>query len=70
MAAKTYRTVQGDAWDSIAYKLWGKEHFMHYLMAANPAHLDILVFTAGIKLSVPALPVSSTTTEGLPPWMQ
>lgn len=43
---------------------------MHYLMAANPAHLDILVFTAGIELSVPALPVSSTTTEGLPPWIR
>lgn len=71
MAAKTYRTVQGDAWDSIAHKLWGKEHLMHYLMTANPSHIDVLVFPAGVELSVPALPTPATTTvKGLPPWIQ
>ena len=69
MAAK-YRTVQGDAWDSIAYKLWGKEHLMHILMAANPSHIDVLVFPAGVELSVPALPTVTTTVKDLPPWMQ
>ena len=68
MAGK-YRTIQGDAWDAIAYRLWGKEHLMHFLLAANPAHMDVLTFPAGVELTVPDLPASATATAELPPWM-
>ena len=32
---KTYTTVQGDLWDSIAYKTLGSVHYTDKLMAAN-----------------------------------
>lgn len=68
--AGSYRTVQGDAWDAIAYRLWGKEHLMHYLMSANPRWMDVLIFPAGVVLAVPDLPVAATTiTAELPPWI-
>ena len=70
MAGK-YRTIQGDAWDAIAYRLWGKEHLMHIIMAANPAHMDVLIFPAGVELIVPDLPTTvTTTTAELPPWIR
>ena len=37
---KTYTTIQGDMWDSIAYKLYGDE---------------IFIFGAGTVLNVPEL---------------
>ena len=70
MAGK-YRTIQGDAWDAIAYRLWGKEHLMHFLLAANPAYMDVLTFPAGVELIVPDMPAATavTSTAELPPWM-
>ena len=70
--AANYRTIQGDAWDAIAYRLWGKEHLMHLLMAANPAHMDVLIFPAGVELVVPDLPATAltTSTAELPPWIR
>lgn len=61
----TYLTTQADTWDSIAYRLYGQERHMHELVAANPEHLDVLVFPAGVELRVPH--VQSKAKE-LPPW--
>ena len=60
---KTYTTVQGDMWDSIAYKCYGDESGINVLMAGNENYVD---FPAGIVLDVPEYtkPVTST----LPPW--
>lgn len=63
----TYTTTQGDAWDSIAYKLWGEERLAHKLMQANPEHMDVLLFPAGVELCVPEVAKPHTTME-LPPW--
>lgn len=69
----TVTTIAGDGWDSIAKRLWGDERLMHVLMQANPAHMDVLIFTADVVLVVPNLPRSSTSLNqidlGLPPWM-
>ena len=54
--AATYTTVQGDTWDSVAYKLWRREECAAYLMEANYRHLDTLVFSSGTTLNVPDLP--------------
>lgn len=67
--ATSYRTLQGDCWDSIALSLWGTELLMHELMKANPEHADILVFPAGIELVVPEVE-TSITAKDLPPWMR
>lgn len=67
MTAKTYTTMQGDAWDAIAYRLWGEERLFMLLMAANPEYLDTVIFPAGVMLTVPARPAQPQTLE-LPPW--
>ena len=63
---KTYTTVQGDMWDSIAYKCYGDESGINVLMDANETYVDTVVFPAGVVLAVPEYikPVTNT----LPPW--
>lgn len=54
--ANTYTTVQGDTWDLIAYKLYGEEKCMRYLIEANWPLLDVLIFPSGTVLNVPDIP--------------
>lgn len=63
---KTYTTVQGDMWDSVAQKLYGAEEALNVLLEANQQYQDYVVFPAGLLLTVPdySAPVSSE----LPPW--
>ena len=57
--SKTYTTVQGDRWDSVAYKQLGSCAYAPNLMAANPQHLGYFV----------TLPDTETQTSStLPPW--
>jgi phage tail protein X len=69
MAGKIHRTIQGDAWDSIAYRLWGDERFGARLIAANPEHADALLFPAGVALVLPEVDASPLPAKSLPPWM-
>ena len=62
----TYSTVQGDTWDGIAYKLGGSEACMIPLIQANLHYADTVIFSGGITLNVPELPVE--TSDNLPPW--
>lgn len=65
----TYTTESGDVWDLIAYKVYGDEMRMDWLMKNNIAHLDTFVFGAGVKLNTPALPeTTSTQTAAMPAW--
>lgn len=64
--AGTYTTVQGDTWDNIAFKVYGKESYADFLMENNYPYLDILVFPSGVVLNTPDMP-EETSTE-LPPW--
>lgn len=54
--ANTYTTQQGDAWDGIAFRVYGAEKYTGFLMQANFKHLDTFVFDAGVVLQTPALP--------------
>ncbi|WP_338842053.1 tail protein X [Paenibacillus glucanolyticus] len=63
---KTYRTIQGDTWDSIAFSVAGTESFMSNLINANLEHVEVVIFPAGINLNVPEVPVPVSST--LPPW--
>lgn len=69
MSVDTYITLQGDAWDAIAYRLWGEERFFMALVTANPEHLDVVIFEAGVRLKVPPMPERVVKTE-LPPWVE
>lgn len=65
--ATTYITQQGDAWDAIAYKVYGSTAYTGHLMQANFPLLDIFVFDAGVVLQVPDLPAEDDTAA-LPIW--
>lgn len=62
---KTYITIQGDMWDSIAYRLYGSEKYVGILMQANVELLDIFIFGAGTVLTIPELDVEETE---MPSW--
>ncbi|GAB7080839.1 tail protein X [Megalodesulfovibrio paquesii] len=66
----TYTTQQGDMWDLVAFRLWGRETLFHHLLAANPAHREAVVFGPGVVLTVPELPAGTqlTTADTRPPW--
>lgn len=63
----TYTTVQGDMWDSIAYKVFGNELYMKELLTANEVYRNIAVFPAGITLVIPAINTLKSS-KILPPW--
>lgn len=63
----TYTTTQGDAWDLIAYQLWGDERLMLALIRANREYADVVIFSAGVVLVVPDLPETASAAS-LPPW--
>ena len=56
-----YISTQGDWWDVIAMKVYGKkrgnEHLMYRLIEANYHLRHIANFPAGVKVTVPAIPV-------------
>lgn len=62
----TYKTVSGDTWDLIAYKILGSEVYMEELLNANQEYKDFIVFPANINLTVPEITVPTVST--LPPW--
>lgn len=68
MAASTYTTIQGDMWDTIAYRLWGNEMLSHHLLASNPSYRNMVIFPSGITLTVPSLSTELTTKAVDPPW--
>ena len=65
---ETYTTIQGDTWDLIAYKVYGAEKYMRYLIEANWEQIDVLRFSSGTVLNVPDLP--EETDEDAPFWRQ
>lgn len=67
MKGKTYTTIQGDAWDAIAYKVYGDESYTGWLMQHNLSLLDTFVFGAGVVLNTPDLPEGDTSTDA-PIW--
>ena len=65
---KTYTTVQGDMWDSIAFAQLGDVAHTDKLMNANLRYREYYTFPAGIVLTLPEIP--ERTSDTLPPWKQ
>ena len=63
-----YVTTQGDTFDGIAKKTLGDEHFLTDIMRENPQQIDVAVFSAGVKLTIPD--VESAETYAAPPWRE
>lgn len=62
----TYRTISGDTWDMISYRVYGTSEFMPLLIEANVRVAETTVFAAGIVLNVPEKPAEAASD--LPPW--
>lgn len=65
---RTYTTVQGDMWDSVAYAKLGNVAHTDKLMNVNPQYREYYIFPAGITLVLPEVPENVSNT--LPPWKQ
>jgi len=68
--SKTYTTVQGDMWDSIAHAQLGDVAHTDKLMNLNTAYRDYYIFPAGITLVLPNIIIEESSAANLPPWKQ
>lgn len=50
---KTYKTISGDTFDSIAYAEYGSCDYADRIMTANIDKIEYLVFPAGVVLNLP-----------------
>ena len=66
----TITTVSGDAWDTIAKRVYGDERKAQFLMEAreNVRLLDIQIFSAGVAVAVPDIPQETADADDLPDW--
>lgn len=66
---KVYRTVSGDTWDLIAFKVYGSEGYFHDLIRSNLRLIDIAIFDANIPVIIPEIAdEENDSDERLPPW--
>ena len=67
-----YRTVSGDTWDLIAYKLFGHEKYYKELIRNNLKLLDISIFQSNVPIIVPEITIETSTSSinssKTPPW--
>ncbi|MBQ7154849.1 MAG: tail protein X [Synergistaceae bacterium] len=66
-----YRTIQGDNWDLIAYRVYeglGGEKLTSALIDANPQYVLMVEFPAGCILEIPEVYIPAAKT--LPPWLR
>lgn len=64
--SKTYTTISGDMWDTIAYKTLGNEAYTDKLIKNNLQYRHVTVFQAGTVLDIPD--VEEEVSVELPPW--
>lgn len=65
-----YRTISGDTWDLISYKVYGNEKYFSKLIKANIELVDIVIFDSNIPIIIPDLDVNfdKALNDKLPPW--
>lgn len=65
----TITTRQGDTWDILAKRIYGDEHDMKALIAANLNHRKTVIFPYGAVINVPETETEAVVISvGLPPW--
>ena len=64
---KIYSTIQGDTFDIIAKKIYGSEEYMTEILKANQQYNNVVVFSAGVKISCPEVS-KKTLSYLLPLW--
>lgn len=48
-----YKTILGDEWDMISFKVYGTDKLVGTLMKANAKYAGVHKFEAGIEIEVP-----------------
>ena len=66
MASVIHTTSHNEAWDEIAKKYYGSEHYMHLLLEANPQLSGYELLPANLQVLVPEKP--ETLETKLPIW--
>lgn len=62
-----YTTRQGDTFDELALQVYDSEKKAHLLIEANPDYADVLIFDAGVALTIPVYE-NTAPLETLAPW--
>ena len=66
---KTTLSRMGETWDMVAKRVYGDEHFMDVLIAANISLRSIVLFPYGVEIVTPEIDTNSTVYDiNLPPW--
>lgn len=63
-----YTTVQGDRWDTVAFKAYGDATKYSAIAEVNPTVPKNVVIPSGVVLNIPVLETATTETSNLPPW--
>lgn len=64
---RKYKTISGDTWDMIAYKVYGDCKYIDKLMEANINLAEVFIFSANTIINCPEISVE-ITADTLPPW--
>lgn len=64
---KTYVTKAGETFDLLALREYGEERRANYIMEANLEYCDVLIFDAGVTLTIPIIETTDIPST-LPPW--
>ncbi|MCE5343404.1 MAG: hypothetical protein LLF96_07465 [Eubacteriales bacterium] len=72
MEGLKYRCSAGEAFDSVALKLYGDEKYAADLLGANPALCRTVRFAGGEELNVPVIevPENDSETPATAPWKE
>lgn len=68
MSFTRYTTVQGDRWDTVAFKAYGDPMKITPIVEANTHVPKQPVLPAGIILNIPIQERDKVTPNILPPW--
>lgn len=63
-----YTTRKGDTFDVLALDAYNDEMLSPLIIEANPEYCGVLVFEAGITLTIPK--ISRELVSSLPPWQR
>ena len=63
---RRYRTIEGDRWDTIAFKFRNNPFDYIDIILTNPQYQGEYILPSGVELSIPVKPVKTNTV--LPPW--
>jgi phage tail protein X len=63
-----YITIEGDRWDTIAYRAYGNANEVEPIIFANPSVPITDVLPSGLELLVPIKDEPEVQQSNLPPW--